>query len=131
MSLENRRLALVEDDSIMGESMVQRLELERAQVFWWRTGEDALIGLSEASPDAVICDVRLPDCSGADLFRKVGRTRKAPPFFFITADGDIEQAVTFMRTGACDYLTKPFIMSEFLTRLEQMLGSAEQRGNSL
>ena len=38
MSLENRNLALVEDDPIMGESLMQRLQLEGANVCWWRTG---------------------------------------------------------------------------------------------
>ena len=122
MSLENRTLALVEDDPIMGESLRQRLQLEGASVSWWRTGGEALRGLSESAPDAVICDIRLPDRSGADLFRAITKERRAPPFLFITGYGDVEQAVKLMRDGARDYLTKPFIMSEFLTRLEQVLG---------
>jgi DNA-binding NtrC family response regulator len=129
MSLENRNLALVEDDPIMGESLVQRLKLEGARVHWWRTGADALVGLSEVSPDAVICDIRLPDRSGADVFRAITRDCKAPPFLFITGYGEIEQAVGLMRDGARDYLTKPFVMGEFLTRLEQVLGPTEPDGD--
>ncbi len=129
MSLENRNLALVEDDPIMGESLVQRLKLEGAKVNWWRTGADALLGLSKASPDAVICDIRLPDRSGAEVFRAVTRDCRAPPFLFITGYGDIEQAVKLMRDGARDYLTKPFVMGEFLTRLEQVLGPGEPDGD--
>jgi DNA-binding NtrC family response regulator len=130
MSLENRSLALVEDDPIMGESLVQRLRLEGAKVSWWRTGADALLGLSETSPDAVICDVRLPDRSGVEFFRQIARGGRAPPFLFITGYGDIKQAVELMRDGARDYLTKPFVMSEFLTRLEQVLGPPEPEGAS-
>ena len=94
MSLENRNLALVEDDPIMGESLRQRLQLEGANVSWWRTGGEALRGLSKSAPDAVICDIRLPDRSGADLFRAITKQRRAPPFLFITGYGDVEQAVT-------------------------------------
>jgi DNA-binding NtrC family response regulator len=129
MSLEHRTLALVEDDPIMGESLVQRLKLEGAKVCWWRTGAEAVLGLSKASPDAVICDIRLPDRSGADVFHAASRDCRAPPFLFITGYGEIEQAVRLMRDGARDYLTKPFVMSEFLTRLEQVLGPAEQDGD--
>jgi DNA-binding NtrC family response regulator len=99
MSLENRNLALVEDDPIMGESLAQRLRLEGARVCWWRSGPEALKGLSEADPDAVICDIRLPDRTGADVFRSMVRDRKAPPFLFITGYGEIDEAVRLMRDG--------------------------------
>jgi DNA-binding NtrC family response regulator len=129
MSLENRKLALIEDDPIMGESMSQRLKLEGATVCWWRSGVEALKGLSETHPDVVICDIRLPDCTGADVFRTLARERKALPFLFITGFGEIGEAVGLMREGARDYLTKPFVMSEFLTRLEHVLGPAEPEGD--
>jgi DNA-binding NtrC family response regulator len=124
MSLENRNLALVEDDPIMGESLMQRLQLEGAKVCWWRTGAEALAGLSKSAPDLVICDIRLPDQSGAEVFRSVSRDRRAPPFLFITGYGDVEQAVQLMRDGAHDYLTKPFAMSGFLVRVGQVLASS-------
>jgi DNA-binding NtrC family response regulator len=131
MSLENRTFGLIEDDPIMGESLAQRLKLEGAKVRWWRTGAEALQGLSEATADAVICDIRLPDRSGADVFRSISRGRSAPPFLFITGFGDVEQAVSLMREGARDYLTKPFVMSDFLVRLEQVVGSPDTPGDAV
>ena len=107
----------------------ERLKLEGAKVRWWKTGAEALRGLSELTADAVICDIRLPDRSGADVFRSIARNRCAPPFLFITGYGDVEQAVGLMREGARDYLTKPFVMSEFLARLEQVIGSPEAAGD--
>lgn len=130
MSLENRSVALIEDDLIMGESLAQRLQLEGARVCWWRTGAEAIAGLSGAAPDAVICDIRLPDRSGEEVFRSIARDRRTPPFLFITGYGEIEQAVKLMREGARDYLTKPFIMTDFLTRLEQILAPAGVEGES-
>lgn len=127
MSLENRTLGLIEDDPIMGESLVQRLQLEGAKVRWWRTCAEALKELpassSSGSTAAVICDIRLPDGSGADVYRSMARRAGAPPFIFITGYGDIEQAVSLMREGAHDYLTKPFDMRAFLARLEQVIGT--------
>ena len=129
MSLENRSFALIEDDPIMGESLMQRLRLEGAKVHWWRTAADALAGLPKTITDAVICDIRLPDSSGEEIFRSMARDRRTPPFLFITGYGDVDQAVKLMREGARDYLTKPFVMSDFLTRLEHMLGPVEPEGD--
>jgi DNA-binding NtrC family response regulator len=135
MSLENRTLGLIEDDPIMGESLVQRLRLEGANVRWWRSCADALRDLpascTQGCTAAIICDIRLPDGSGADVYRAMARKAGAPPFLFITGYGDIEQAVGLMREGARDYLTKPFAMSEFLARLQQVIGATGEDGDAV
>lgn len=124
MSLENRRIALVEDDPIMGESLLQRLSLEGSKVTWWRDGDEALKGLRQVRPEVVVCDVRLPDLTGEELFRRTAE-HVSLPFLFITAYGDIDQAVRLMRAGAGDYLTKPFEMEALLSRLDDLLRPAE------
>jgi DNA-binding NtrC family response regulator len=117
MSRERNVIGLVEDDPIMGESLTQRLTLEGSQVHWWRTKSDALKGLQASDPDIVICDIRLPDGSGEDLFAEARRQQRTAPFLFMTAFSDIDQAVRLMRAGAGDYVTKPFEMSDLLGRL--------------
>ena len=125
MSLEHRVVGLLEDDPIMGESLVQRLALEGTIVRWWTTGREALAELEKAKPEAVICDIRLPDMSGEEVFRAIAGRDAAPPFLFITAYGDIDQAVNLIRSGAADYLTKPFEMPVFLDRLSGLLPPAQ------
>ena len=56
MLLENRRVALVEDDPIMGESLAQRLTIEGATVTWWRKGEEAAEALTAFRPEVIVCD---------------------------------------------------------------------------
>jgi DNA-binding NtrC family response regulator len=121
MSLDGRIVDVVEDDPIMGESLVQRLTLEGATARWRRNGREALAGLRGGSPEAIVCDIRLPDLSGEDLFREVVARRDAPPFMFITGHGDVDQAVRLLRAGAGDYVTKPFDMTDFLKRLSSIL----------
>jgi len=58
-SLEKPCIALVEDDPVMGESLVQRLEIEGFNVNWWSTGREALEGLENVRPDLLISDLRL------------------------------------------------------------------------
>lgn len=121
--LTGRHLVLIEDDALMGTSLLQRLELEGAKVTWVR---QAVRGISAVRTprnpvDAVICDIRLPDGTGEEVFNTVSRSIAPPPFLFITGQGEIDQAVRLLRAGGADYMTKPFDMSAFLGRLTQIL----------
>ncbi len=131
MSLERCSIGLIEDDPIMGESLVQRLALEGAEVTWWKTKAEAEKGLAKHRPQAVICDLRLPDGNGEDIFIETARSERAPPFLFMTAFGEVDQAVRLMRYGAGDYVTKPFEMSYFLERLETLLDPAASEGEGV
>jgi DNA-binding NtrC family response regulator len=119
MRRDGIRIGLVEDDPIMGESLAQRLGLEGHDVRWWLTGREAMRDLPALANrlDLVICDIRLPDISGEDVFRSTARTAALPPFLFITGHADIDQAVRLMRSGAVDFITKPFKMDDFLDRI--------------
>jgi DNA-binding NtrC family response regulator len=120
MQPERARIGLVEDDAVMGGSIVQRLELEGWDVSWWQTGREAVAGITESAAglDLVICDIRLPDISGEAVFRESASQANSPPFLFVTGYGDLDQAVRLMRSGAVDFLTKPFAMDEFLKRID-------------
>jgi DNA-binding NtrC family response regulator len=120
MPLDHCRIGLVEDDPIMGESLIQRLRLEGVAVDWWRTRADAIKGLAGEAPDLVVCDIRLSDGSGEEVFQMT-RRRSAVPFLFMTAYADIDQAVRLMKAGAGDYVTKPFEIAHLLQRIRLLL----------
>ncbi|SIN76542.1 sigma-54-dependent transcriptional regulator [Vannielia litorea] len=121
--LTGRHVVLIEDDPIMGHSLLQRLELEGADVTWVRqaTRGVAAVRTPRRPVDAVICDIRLPDGSGEDIFNTVTGSITPPPFLFITGQGEIDQAVRLLRAGAADYMTKPFELAAFLDRLALIL----------
>ena len=121
MLLEGRVVGLIEDDPVMGESLVQSLSLEGCHVDWWKTGAEAMRGLRATSPDLVICDIRLADTRGDDLFRQLAGASSVPPFLFMTAYGDIDQAVAIMRAGGSDYVTKPFDIGAFIERARSLI----------
>lgn len=114
-------IAVIEDDPIMGESLNQYLELEGCRVEWWRTGREALAGLNRHVPDVVICDICLPDMSGEDIFRQLSAEAAAPPFLFMTAYGQIDQAVSLISAGAGDYVTKPFELGDLVARARALI----------
>jgi two-component system response regulator HydG len=108
MSDDLGMIAIVEDDPIMGESLQRALELEGWKTAWWQTGQEAIERVQGGAPDLVLCDIRLSDMSGEAVFRAANARSLAPPFIFMTAYGQIDQAVALVRAGALDYLTKPF-----------------------
>jgi DNA-binding NtrC family response regulator len=120
-SHEALHIAVIEDDPIMGESLLQRLALEGYDARWYRSGGEALTRLKSAHPDLLLCDIRLPDMSGEEIFQAALPELRFAPVMFMTAFGDIEQAVRLMRAGADDYVIKPFHMDAFLGRIDHLL----------
>lgn len=111
-------VALVEDDPVMGQSIVDWLGVEGYQVRWFRSGAEAVRGLARSVPDLLLCDIRLPDMTGEAVHTATGG---GLPTIFITGHGDVAQAVRLMRAGAADYITKPFDIEVLLQRIEQLL----------
>ncbi len=102
-----RTLLLIEDDPIMGESLMQRFQLEGFDVTWCRRLGDAA-PLVQNSWTAVISDVRLPDGLATNWFTQLAPATRVLPWFFLTGYGSVDDAVAAIRAGAREYLTKPF-----------------------
>jgi DNA-binding NtrC family response regulator len=125
------RVLLIEDDAVLGGALVQRLRLEGFEVTHASDGEQALRALRRARPDFVLSDIRLPDGSGEDLYRRalphLGRT----PIVFATAFADVGQAVRLVRAGADDYLTKPFDVEALVDRIRALVPAVGHEGPAL
>ena len=118
------RITLIEDDPVMGGSLVQRLTLERYKVGWHRTGRDGMAALRADGADIVICDIRLPDMDGEALYAALRPAVPDAPVIFITGYGEIDQAVRLVKAGASDYITKPFEVPALLGRLAELVRPA-------
>jgi DNA-binding NtrC family response regulator len=124
-------ILIVEDDEILGRSLIQRLTLEGYDARLAADGATALSVIGRHRPDAVMCDIRLPDRDGESLMREIFARIGAVPTLFMTAYGDIDQAVRLVRAGARDYLTKPFDLDEVVealrnaTRVHILQGDAQ------
>jgi DNA-binding NtrC family response regulator len=119
------RICLIEDDTIMGESLCDRFALEGFRTDWYQRGNDALAALGGSPYDAVISDVRLPDVSGQQILARANsELTLTPPFIFITAYASIEGAVEVLRNGAADYVTKPFDIAELVGKVRTLIGVA-------
>lgn len=126
------RILLVEDDPILGPALLQRLALEGFEAQLAATGASAVAAARARAPDIVLSDIRLPDFDGEALWRKLVDAIGPVPTWFMTAHGDIAQAVRLVKGGARDYLTKPVDVDALIAalgtarapRLRQGLGVA-------
>ena len=116
-------ILVVEDDPVLGPALVQRLRLEGYRPRLAATGAAALREAAALRPDAVISDIRLPDMSGEEVYRRLVGGFGATPTFFMTAFGEMPQAVRLVRAGARDYLTKPVDVDRLVTELGAALGA--------
>lgn len=115
------KICLIEDDPIMGEALVERLDMEGYACDWFQRGRLAVPGLLHKHYALAISDIRLPDISGEDLFIELQQSgRPLPPFLFITGHGAIDQAVRLLKLGAEDYLTKPLDVPKLLDKVRSL-----------
>ena len=112
---------LVEDDEIMRLSLEDRLHLENIPVQAVGDISSARKLLEKGEIDLVITDVRLPDGTGIDLFHDISNHFPGTPVILMTAFGDISDAVSMVQAGALDYLTKPFEIRDFISKVERHL----------
>jgi len=120
-----KAILVVEDDPVLGPALVQRLLLEGYRPRLATTGAEALREAAALRPDAVISDIRLPDMSGEEVYRRLVGGFGALPAFFMTAFGEVAQAVRLVRAGARDYLTKPVDVDRLVAELGQALAAAK------
>lgn len=112
-----KKLLLIEDDPIMGESLQQRFDLEGFAVTWCRRLHDA-VGKFGQPWSVVISDVRLPDGLATEWFVQQAPAIRSVPWFFLTGYGSVNDAVEAMRAGAREYLTKPFDVERLVSAVK-------------
>src|SRR5690606_30547084 len=124
MKRENIDVLLIEDDGVLGGAVAQRLRLEGMSVHWAQTVSEALASLEKYEPALMLCDIRLPDGSATELYRRAGRLIWETDVIFATAYADIQQAIDLVKTGATDYLIKPYDINELVRRIKSSLARA-------
>jgi DNA-binding NtrC family response regulator len=122
---------VVEDDPVLGPALVQRLRLEGFRPRLAGTGAAALREAAALAPDAVLSDIRLPDMSGEEVYRRLLAEYGALPAFFMTAFGEVAQAVRLVRAGARDYLTKPVDVDRLMEALRAALAGDPARAEDV
>lgn len=124
-SANDARILVVEDDEIMRQSLEDRLHMEGIPVVSVSDLAAARRELSRGGLDLVVADVRLPDGNGQALFEQVCREHPGTPVVLMTAYASVPDAVSLVKAGAMDYLTKPFDIEEFIALVRRNLSRVE------
>ena len=112
---------IVEDDEAMSVALRDGFASEGYAVRAARDGEAGLRAAREDPPDLLILDVMLPRMTGLDVCRELRAKGSAVPIIMLTARGQEIDKVVGLRTGADDYVTKPFGFMELIARSEALL----------
>ena len=112
---------IVDDDSGMRQAVQDLVESVGLRAESFSTGEEFLKRLRTTDPSCLVLDVRLPQMSGLDFQRQLTEIGVQIPIIFITAHGDIPMSVRALKSGAVEFLTKPFRDQDLLDAIQQAL----------
>ncbi len=121
MGTTKQTVLVVDDDTHILEVLEARLSSASFVVLSAANGSEALEILANQHIDLMISDIRMPGMSGMELFEQVRARHADLPVIFLTAFGNIPDAVKAVKAGACDYLTKPFDGKELLSKVKEFL----------
>jgi FixJ family two-component response regulator len=112
---------IIDDDRGMRQAIQDLVESVGLRAEAFATGQDFLRKHLTGGPSCLVLDVRLPQLSGLDFQRQLAETGVQIPIIFITAHGDIPMSVRALKSGAVEFLTKPFRDQDLLDAIQQAL----------
>jgi two-component system response regulator MprA len=115
------RVLIVDDDRSLREALRRALVLGGYDTVSAANGREALAQVAEATPDALVLDVGLPDLDGLEVCRRLRSAGNRVPVLMLTARDAIEDRIDGLDAGADDYLVKPFDVGELKARLRALL----------
>lgn len=121
------RILLIEDDRLIGDGLNEGLNRLSFTVDWFKTGDEGYEALFQAPYDAVVLDLGLPDRSGLSILKEWRQKKRKEPVLILTAQGDVDQRVIGLDSGADDYLAKPFALAEVAARLKALIRRRNDR----
>ena len=116
----NKRALIVEDDVNIAELLMLYLEKDGFDVSIAHDGGKGMAMFNELNPDLVLLDVMMPVMDAWAVCKAI-RAESQTPIIMLTAKGETDDKVTGLKSGADDYITKPFEMKEVLARIEAVL----------
>lgn len=121
MNKDKTKILIADDDDSLRRVLEFQLQEAGYTVISVSNGAQALEMFSGEDFDCVITDWRMPQLSGLEFIQRASAIRSETPIIVITAFGDVETAVSAMRSGAFDFITKPFDRQAILMTVEKAL----------
>ena len=129
--MTSAKILIVDDETIMRESLSGWLERDGHTVQTARSGEEALTRCRETRFDILLVDIKMEGMSGLDVLRRIKESDADVAVVMITAYGSIATAIEAMKNGAADYLLKPFDPNELGVLIEKIIQHQQQARENL
>jgi DNA-binding response OmpR family regulator len=114
------KILVIEDDRTVGQYVKRGLEEQRYQADLVDDGMEGLRLASGGRYDLIVLDLRLPEMNGLEVLRTLRDRGNTTPVLVLTAQDAVDFKVQALRSGADDYVTKPFAFEELLARVEAL-----------
>ncbi len=123
------RILVVEDDEMIGESVVAFLESEGYAVDWVTDGRAALLALKTTPFSLCLLDLGLPGKDGLQVLKEMRNDHNTTPVLVTTARDTIDDRISGLDNGADDYLIKPYDLDELVARIRAVIRRAAGRAD--
>ena len=120
------RIAIVDDDDALRDSLGVLLKFREYDVLEFRDGESFLQDGTDAKLDCVVLDLKMPGISGLDVLRSCRERGYAMPVIVVTAFGDVASAKTALKGGAFDFVEKPVDWDEMIRLIDEAVSQYRQ-----
>jgi DNA-binding response OmpR family regulator len=124
-------ILMIEDDLALGRALQKALQAEGFSSQWLRRATDAPATLKSAFADCVLLDLSLPDGTGFDLLRRWRDAGEAVPIIIVTARSALEERLAGLDGGADDFLVKPFVAAELISRIRAVMRRSAQQASEV
>ncbi|MCX7728974.1 MAG: sigma-54 dependent transcriptional regulator [Bacteroidia bacterium] len=121
------KVLVIDDEKAIRSVVKEILQAENFMVDECANGAEALEKIQKEKYDILLCDIKMPKLNGEELFQKIQEFQYPTAFIVMSAHGDIDTAVNFMKAGAFDYLQKPFSLEKLISTCR----NASNRNQSL
>ena len=119
--MKEYKVFMIDDEESMRISVSQYLSLANHEVTCFGQAKSALSLIDDEFNGVIISDIRMPQMDGLELLEQVKIIDKEIPVILITAHGDISMAVSAIRTGAYDFIEKPFDPDNYICPLTNIM----------
>lgn len=119
--METKRILIIDDDEIIRKFLMDFFDDLGYEVVTAESGEDALAKFTPQTFDLVVSDLVMPDLSGIEVLKELKAKDDKVLFFLVTGYPTLETAVEAMKSGAYDYIVKPFNLEDLKMKVERAL----------
>jgi two-component system response regulator AtoC len=125
LEMAEERILIVDDEYLIRWTLQQNLEKEGYEILLAESGEEALEKLQKEVPDLVLLDIQLPGMDGFEVLEKILEMDRDVVTIMLTAYEDVDRVVRAMRSGAFDYITKPFNLDKIRLSVRKALEASQ------